>query len=51
MANQLDKIADNITTDVKKKVKSALYYAGTRVCGDFAQAALINCEHFQEFPQ
>lgn len=48
MANQLDKIADNVTTDVKKKVKSALYYAGTRVCGDFAQEAELALDRYYD---
>ena len=37
--NPIDKIVNNITTDVGRKVKKALEYAGEKICSDFADMA------------
>ena len=48
MAKQtsLNRILDSITTDVKKRTKAALEYAGTKISGDFAVMAYLALDNY-----
>lgn len=48
MAKQtsLNRILDNITTDIRKRTKAALEYAGQKISGDFAVMAYLALDNY-----
>lgn len=42
----LNGIAESISTDIRKRTKAALEYAGQKISGDFAQMAYLALDHY-----
>lgn len=44
--NSLNGIVESITTDIRKKIKAALEYAGTKISGDFTRMAYLALDDY-----